>query len=55
MNTDQRRAFEKLKEMYPKSLHATLESEYRTFLIEEGSKYLTPLDLVEAYIKWLQK
>ena len=55
MNTDQRRALAQLKEMYPEALHATLESEFRAFVKEEASKYNNPIDLVEGYIKWLQK
>lgn len=56
MNTDQRRALKQLKEIYPKALHTTLESEFKIFVqSEEASKYNTPIDLVEAYIKWLQR
>ena len=55
MNTDQRRALKKLKEMYPIALHKTLESEYINFVIQEGSKYNNPNDLVHSYIQWLRK
>lgn len=56
MNTDQRRALKQLKEMYPKALHTTLESEFRIFVQgEEASKYKNPIDIVEGYIKWLRK
>jgi hypothetical protein len=55
MNTDQRRALDYLKTIYPKALHQTLEKEYREFVTEKGDMYLSPTDLVEAYIKWLQR
>jgi len=56
MNQDQRRALKQLKLMYPKALHSTLESEFRIFAQgKEASTYKTPIDLVEAYFKWLAK
>jgi hypothetical protein len=57
MNQDQRRALKQLKEMYPKSYHKALESSFKEFVIREGGykNNKTPIDLVEAYIKWSTK
>jgi len=50
MNTDQRRALAFLKTIYPEKEHERLETDFRNFVIKEGSKYFNPIDLVEAYL-----
>jgi len=39
--------------MYPEEEHRALELSFRSFLSTEAKKYNNPIDLVEAYIKWL--
>jgi len=57
MNQDQRRALKQLKEMYPKSYHKALECSFQEFISSIGAydNKQSPIDLVEAYIKWSTK